>query len=279
MFQPGHAGECKITNYGSLGTSGTKCEKLMRCVCWNGHGRMHKKPKCKYETSTAGGSSLATLDEFMAKLHDFPDDLELAPFLDEIAKDEQYAKTICQSCAVHVLYQRNPGVCMKPYKHQGICVGPKCKTFGCMSEPNHEGDCTIIAKVGPRCKKTFGCMVQPDHEGECNISASVGPRCKSFGCQCHVGHVGDCKISAIVGLRCKTKGCVFQSSHARDYTINANAGPKCKTHGCLKAIDHVGSVRWRVWSPGGSRRRVRPHSRHAWNQMREAHRIKLLEQA
>lgn len=118
MFQPGHAGECKITNYGSLGTSGTKCEKLMRCVCWNGHGRMHKKPKCKYETSTAGGSSLATLDEFMAKLHNFPDDLELAPFLDEIAKDEQYAKTICQSCAVHVLYQRNPGVCMKPYKHK-----------------------------------------------------------------------------------------------------------------------------------------------------------------
>jgi hypothetical protein len=77
----GHDGECSS----NLGTPGTKCSKKIGCIRWNGHGGFHKKPK--YETSTAGGSSLADFQSFMDKLQDFPDDDELAPFLDEIAEE------------------------------------------------------------------------------------------------------------------------------------------------------------------------------------------------
>ena len=77
----GHTGDCGSNS----GTPGTKCSKNIGCVRWDGHGGPHRKPK--YETSTTGGSSLADFKEFIDKLHDFPDDDELTPFLDEIAEE------------------------------------------------------------------------------------------------------------------------------------------------------------------------------------------------
>ena len=90
-----------------------------------------------------GGSSLADFNSFMDKLQDFPDDEELAPFLDEIAED--------------LTCQRNPQSCLRSDGHNGFCTGhvnliqKRCKTFGCMMTMNHDGDCRISAKVGPRC--------------------------------------------------------------------------------------------------------------------------------
>jgi hypothetical protein len=195
MRHVAHAGDCSIPPVPGLGTPGTKCSKNIGCIRWDGHSGWHKK--LKYETSTAGGSSLEAFNEFMGKLQDFPDDEKLAarPFLDEIAEDEPCVETICQmcavpcmeticqTCAVHILCRRNPGVCMKPDKRKGMCTGPKCKTKGCMKMSGHEGDCKISTMVGKteRCK-TKGCSMRPDHEGECMKLVIIGPRCKTKGC-------------------------------------------------------------------------------------------------
>jgi hypothetical protein len=95
--------------------------------------------------------------------------VKLTALLDEIADAEVRLDRLeadkCQTC------QRNPGVCSKPYKHVGTCIGPtrlRCKTKGCMKMPGHEEDYKINAIIGKRkiCK-TKGYMKKLGHDGDC----------------------------------------------------------------------------------------------------------------
>jgi hypothetical protein len=124
-------------------------------------------------------------------------------------KNSEFAETIYQSYAI--LCQRHPGVCMKSYKHVGGCTAPRCKkTYGCMKQFEHSGECKDT-NTGLRCK-TVGYFYLLGHEGDCNTSENVGPRCKSFGCLFQPGHEGSCNTNAIV-LRCKTHTCLQVVGH------------------------------------------------------------------
>ena len=110
----------------------------------------------------------------------------------------------CQTC------QRKPGVCSKPNKHVGGCTGPMCK-------------------------KTYGCMKQYKHAGECkNTNSGVRPRCRTHGCMREMGHAGDCSI------KCHTKGCFLKDGHDGEC---GKKPPYCKSHGCLKTLGHDGGCK------------------------------------
>jgi hypothetical protein len=161
--------------------------------------------------------------------------VRLTALLDGIADTEVRLDRLeaakCQTC------QKNPGVCMKPNKHKGGCTRNRvCKTFGCMKQFEHFGDCTIT-NAGPRCK-TFGCRKQFEHFGDCKITL-IGPRCKTKGCLMNPNHEGDCKITAIVGPRCKTEGCKMRTGHGGDCTINSSFA-RYKTFGCNMKLNHAG---------------------------------------
>jgi hypothetical protein len=94
----------------------------------------------------------------------------------------------CQTC------RRNPGVYMKPHKHQGRCTCSTCKkTKGCMKLFEHAGECkNTNSVIRPRCKKTLGCCRKHGHEAACNTNLGTpGTKCeKVIGCVRWDGHCG-----------------------------------------------------------------------------------------